>query len=450
MNILVVFITRVNHSDYSNIRLRDCINKLDDLFDYAGQLGHKVVALTDHESISGWVKAEKAAKKLKEKYPELKVVLGNEIYLCRNGLNAQNYNREVDRYYHFCLYARDQEGLKQIREISTRAWMRSYMARGMRRVPTYYQDLFDIIGKNPGHVIGSTACLGGALPTQILRAQSNPNLLPKIDMWIQQMDKLFGHGNFYFEMQPSKNKDQILVNKTLLKYSIYFDIPYIITTDSHYLRKEDRVVHKAYLNAQNGDREVDDFYATTYMMDTKELESYFSYFDEAALQQAYENILKIRDSIEDFSLLRPLKIPNLKWKEHDPLMGYKERLYLYEKIPMLETFLHSEYESDQRLVEAILCGIEKHKDLQCKGAYDEINACLEDTWVSSNVNNARWSAYYLNLQNIIDICWEAGSLVGPGRGSGVGFILLYCLDITQINPLRETTRCFRWRLTQRV
>ena len=54
----------MNHSDYSNIRLRDCINKLDDLFNYAGELGHKIVALTDHESISGWVKAEKAAKKL--------------------------------------------------------------------------------------------------------------------------------------------------------------------------------------------------------------------------------------------------------------------------------------------------------------------------------------------------------------------------------------------------
>ena len=177
-----------NHTDYSNIRLRDCINKMDDLFNYAGALGHKVVALTDHESISGWVKAEKAAKKLKEKYPELKVVLGNEIYLCRNGLNANNYNREVDRYYHFILLAKDAEGAKQIREISTRAWMRSYMARGMRRVPTYYNDLFEIIGKNPGHVIGSTACLGGALPTQILRAQSNPDLIPKIDIWIHQMN----------------------------------------------------------------------------------------------------------------------------------------------------------------------------------------------------------------------------------------------------------------------
>ena len=434
-----------NHSDYSNIRLRDCINKLDELFNYAGELGHKVVALTDHESISGWVKAEKAAKKLKEKYPDLKVILGNEIYLCRNGLNAQNYNKEVDRYYHFILLAKDAIGARQIREISTRAWMRSYMARGMRRVPTYYNDLFEIIGKNPGHVIGSTACLGGALPTQILRSKTNPSLIPKIDIWIEQMDKLFGHGNFYLEMQPSKNKDQIDVNQQLYEYAQFFDLPFIITTDSHYLRKEDRIVHKAYLNAQNGDREVDDFYATTYMMGTEELESYFKYFSSDVLQMAYENILKIRDSIEDYSLLRPLKIPNLKWKpiEKEPdAWGYEE---MCMKIPMLWTFAESPYESDRYLVKAVVHGIDTHPDLQNKEAYDEINACLEDTWVSSNVNNARWSAYYLNLQNIIDICWEAGSLVGPGRGSGVGFILLYCLDITQINPLRETTKCFRWR-----
>ena len=43
--------------------------------------------------------------------------------------------------------------------------MRAYTARGQMRVPTYYNDLFEVIGSNPGHVIGSTACLGGALAT---------------------------------------------------------------------------------------------------------------------------------------------------------------------------------------------------------------------------------------------------------------------------------------------
>ena len=164
------------------------------------------------------------------------------------------------------------------------------MARGMRRVPTYYQDLFDIIGENPGHVIGSTACLGGALPTQILRAQNDSSIWQKLDIWIQQMDNLFGHGNFYFEMQPSNNKEQIIVNKRLYMYAQEYHIPFIITTDSHYLKKEDRIVHKAYLNAQNGDREVDDFYATTYMMNTSELESFFSYMPREALDEAYINI----------------------------------------------------------------------------------------------------------------------------------------------------------------
>ena len=316
--------------------------------------------------------------------------------------------------------------------------MRSYMARGMRRVPTYYNDLFEIIGADPGHVIGSTACLGGALPTQILKGTSEA----KLGTWITQLKNLFGEGNFYLEMQPSKNSEQIIVNKRLLDYSKTYDVPYIITTDSHYLKKEDRVVHKAYLNAQNGEREVDEFYATTYMMGTEELESFFKYMTEEQIQAAYQNILKIRDSIEDYSLLRPLKIPNLKWKKFPHYMDCR---FWYSAIPMLQTFSESEYESDEELAFAIIDGINRHPDLQNQEAYDEINACLEDTWTSSEVNKARWSAYYLNLQNIIDICWEAGSLVGCGRGSGVGFILLYCLDITQINPLRENTRTFRWR-----
>ena len=385
---------------------------------------------------------EEHYQKIKKDNPDFKVIRGNEIYLCRNGLNASNYNREVDKYYHFILLAQDRIGAQQIMEISTRAWMRSYMARGMRRVPTYYHDLFEIIGSNPGHVIGSTACLGGALPTQILRSYQNPDLRPKIDKWIRQMDSLFGHGNFYFEMQPSKDKDQIKVNIELLGYSQKYSIPYIITTDSHYLTKTDRVIHKAYLNAQNGDREVDDFYATTYMMDTKELESYFDYFGEKTLQTAYQNILNIANKCEDFSLKKPLKIPELKWKDFE---HYIDCRYYFSAIPMLQTFLESEYESDEELAYAVVDGIKRHPDLQNEEAYNEINACLEDTWVSSNVNNARWSAYYLNLQNIIDICWDAGSIVGPGRGSGVGFILLYCLDITQINPLREKTKTYRFR-----
>lgn len=372
------------------------------------------------------------------------MIRGNEIYLCRNGLNAQNYNKDYDKYYHFILLAKNAKGHEQIRQISTLAWRRSYMARGMRRVPTYYQDLIDIIGEEKGNVIGSSACLGGALPTQLLkyRQTKSEELWNKILLWIKQMDNLFGHGDFYFELQPSKNPEQIYVNRKLIELSEELDIPYIITTDTHYLKKEDRTVHKAYLNAQNGDREVDDFYATTYLMGTEELESYLE-LTECELKVAYDNIRRLGAKCEDYSLLRPLKIPQLPWKD---LGNYQiDQKYWISEIPQLENFWNSDYDGDQELADAICLRLESDEKLQSEEIYLAVDECLRMTWLSSEVNNTHWSAYYLNLQKIIEECWNAGTLVGPGRGSGVGFNLLYLLDITQICPQWETVQTFPWR-----
>ena len=433
-----------NHTQYSNLRLRDCIIKEEDLIKYAVELGHEVVAITDHDAVCNAVKVEKIYKKIKKDHPDFKVILGNEIYLCRNGLNATNFNREFDKYYHFVLLAKDAIGHQQIREISTRAWRRSYMARGMRRVPTYYQDLFDIIGANPGHVIGSTACLGGALPTQLLKLAQSPSveLYDKIVNWAQQMNNLFGEGNFYFELQPSASKDQTYVNRKLIELSTLTGIPYIITTDSHYLKKDDASIHKAYLNSQNGDREVDDFYATTYMMDTEELEKYLDLTEEE-LESAYNNIYHIKEMCEDYSLLKPLKIPQLMWRD---LGSYTiDKRFWGSQIPYLNQFWDSSYEGDRELADTIILKLQEDERLQDQKIYEAINECLEMTWISSEVNKTHWSAYYLNLQKIIDECWSAGTLVGCGRGSGVGFILLYLLGITQINPQWESTQTFAWR-----
>ena len=436
-----------NHTDFSNLRLRDCIIKTEDLIDTALSLGHSVLAITDHEAVSNAIKAQKYYYKKKKDNPDFKLILGNEIYLCRNGLNASNFNRENDKYYHFVLLAKDAIGHKQIREISTRAWLRSYMSRGMRRVPTYYQDLLDIIGKNPGHVIGSTACLGGALGTQLLKYRSNNDegLYDRILGWTQKMASIFGEGNFYLEMQPSHNKEQIYVNEMILRISEELSIPYIITTDSHYARPEDRPIHKAYLNSQNGDREVDDFYATTYLMTTEELEAYMT-IPEECLQTAYQNIKKITDSCEDYDLKKPLKIPRLKWKDDgNYTIDHNDQIEWWGKIPELRKFWESDYEGDNELADKIVLRMRGDEFLENQEAYDEVNECLRMTRISSEKNKAHWSAYFLNLQQIIEECWNAGTLIGPSRGSGGGFILLYLLGITQINPLRESTKLFNWR-----
>lgn len=433
-----------NHTHMSNLRLRDCIIKEKDLIQRAIDLGHSVVAITDHETIAGAVRVEKLYNEVRKRNIPLKIILGNEIYLCRDGLNSTNFIAGEDAYYHFILLAKDRTGFQQLCELSTRAWTRSYMARGMRRVPTYYNDIIEIIGQNPGHVIGSTACLGGFLAKKIMQYKESPSeeLWNKILNWCKLMESVFGgKENFYLELQPSATEEQTYVNSMLIKISKILDIDYIITCDSHYLTKEDREIHKIYLKAQDGDREVDSFYATTYLMDTEDLVNHLD-LSEKEIEKGFENILKIQNSCSNYSILKPLKIPSLKWNEYSDI----EVSELWkQRIPYFKTFLESDFEGDNLLVKAVIDGIQKHKDLQNQKSYDEINENLKTTWESSLVNKAHWSAYYLNLQKIIDLCWEAGSIVGPGRGSGVGFLLLYCLGITQINPLVEETKTFAWR-----
>lgn len=431
-----------NHTDMSNQRLRDSINRYNELIDYAIELGHDVIAFTEHETVSNAIKIEKYYKKIKENHPSFKVILGNEIYLCRDNLSQENFIVGEDKYYHFILLAKDAIGHQQIRELSSRAWKRSWMNGKMRRVPTYYQDLKEVVAANPGHVIGSTACLGGFLDSAILKYYNNELSREKIIQWCLYIQSIFGKDNFFLEMQPSASIEQTVANKEIYRISQELDIPFIISTDSHYCTKEDAPIHKAFLNAQEGEREVDTFYATTYMMGTEELESYFSYFDSGVLQKAYQNILKIKKACEDYSLLKPLKIPSLQWRHPKTQAISSEWI---KRIPNLQTFIDSSFDGDNILAKLIIDKLVSDVRLQTQEIYDEINDNLRITWTSSEVNKTHWSAYFLNLQKVIDVCWSAGTLIGCGRGSGVGFLLLYILEITQVNPLWENTKTASWR-----
>lgn len=440
-----------NHTEYSNETLRDCINTVPGLIDLAIELGHECVAITDHETISSYIKAEKYYKKIKEKNPDFKLIRGNEIYLTRNGLTAKNYDRTKDRYFHFILLARDLEGYKQICQLSTRAWQRSYMSRRQRRRPTYYQDLKDIVKPNQGHLIASSACLGSQLDKFILQYMDTGDIdyYVTAKKWCKYIVDIFGEGNFYLELQPSNSKEQIFVNQTLLMIAEDLNLKYIITTDSHYGRPEDASIHEAFLNAQDGDREVKSFYATTYMMKDEEVRGFLKYMSDDQIEAAYEAIREIKDKCEDFSILKPLKIPSLPWRDFHART--EEEINEYIKLmPELEKFLNSPHMADRELFFAVIDGVKKHEDLQNEEAYKALNECLAMTWESSQVNKAQWSAYFLNLQKIIDECWNAGTLVMPARGSGMGFVLLYALDIIQINCLREKTRTYPWRLTDSI
>lgn len=441
-----------NHTDEgSNLRLRDTINKVSELINYAHEIGLKGICLTEHESITSSLSGIKYYYNHKDEpgWENFKVGFGNEIYLCNRDVNAEN--KKGQRYPHFVLLALDEFGHKGIRELSTNSWINNSFMNVMMRVPTYYDELEEMLCKYKGHIVGSTACLGGALPCKLLQLreerytqEEKHNIWDACVGWIEYMNEIFGKGYFFLELQPSPKEEQIFVNKCLVKLAEQTGVNYIISTDAHYLKKEDREFHKIYLESQDGDREVDDFYDTTYVMTPEEIHSYM---DESlgynTVQKGLDNTMLIYDMVQMYDIRKPLRIPYVPFNTNEPDKQLYEKYY--SLIQHLDYFYNSNYESDRHLCREILNELERKPEELCnQETYEAIAECLESLIIASDKMNVRWSAYLLDVQDIISLLWKV-SLVGCGRGSGVGFILNYILNITQINPLREKTKTYPWR-----
>ena len=452
-----------NHDDSSNSRLVDSINKVEDLLQYGFDLGLEGVAITDHETLNAHLRAikfieKKRARKdnetaeeaaIREKWEKFKLILGNEIYLCRNGLNAENYNKEKDSFYHFILLAVDEIGHKQLRQLSTRAYEHSFIKTRMRRVPTYYKDLEEIVQPNPGHIIASSACLGSYLDKTILKIlKTEDKDFSIIYAWIEYIQSIFGKENFFLELQPAPSKEQIIVNEVLLRLSQELTIPAIITTDSHFLRKEDRELHKAFLLSKDGEREdIDAFYAYAYMMSENEIHKYMDkYHSPEIVQQLLDNTRLIGSRITEYDLRKPFKLPYLPSKE-DMIIA-QENISLPLALPEIWTkFAESSEAADRVFLKRILNRCNSQPEYYwTQERIKRMTIELETVWNATLKQNIIWSKYFLQVADYIKIAWEEGdTLVGPGRGSGVGFYLNYLLDIIQIDPMVEKVPLFYWR-----
>ena len=394
------------HTCHSNYRLRDSIIRVPDLITRHKELGYAGCVYTEHESLGSHLEAEKFFTTIKDtpEYKDFKVAYGNEIYLCPDYVTSENVGHNI--YPHFILIALDSLGHKALRELSTIAWTKNSFYSVMYRVPTYYSDLEKILEKYKGHLVGSSACLGGILPRKILEYRSLENidiihaqeLWGQIKDWINYMVEIFGKGYFFLEMQPNPHEDQIYVNKKLYRLSQETEVSFVISFDEHYLKKEDRDIHRAYLKASDGDREVDEFYASTYIMSQEEVHEFMDeYLGTDVVQQGMDNTMLIYDKVQYYSLKNELRIPYLPFDLSEP----DENLFNKYKneIDLLDYFYHSEYPSDRHMTRELLNSIERNAHYQCQKGYDAIQECLSSIKISSEVNKVRWSAYLMQVRD---------------------------------------------------
>lgn len=282
--------------------------------------------------------------------------------------------------------------------------------------------------------------------------------------------------DFYLELQPSNQPDQVYVNKELIKLGKKLNIKWIITTDSHYKSLADRKVHKAYLNSKDGEREVDDFYATTYLMEKEIIISYLINnqitFEDAVL--ALSNTKEIYDKCQYYTLEKGYQIPKInvsqklsKLKNDEDILNLISNINL-DEYGSIKEFLLTNNEQDCYYVYSSLKGL-IDKEIKEKGkssikvyiddkdnllkplptvkyslndALKRINSECEELFEISKELKANLSQYYISMQQIIDLVWTDGdSFVGPGRGSVGCWYTAYLMDITDTNAME-------WNLPQ--
>ena len=436
-----------SHSEFSNIRLLDCINKIPMLIDRAIEIGLSGIALTDHECLCGHPEANFYAQKLLNEHPNFKVALGNEIYLTPTREMGQ-------KYYHFILIAKNKIGHKALRELSSTAWMNSYWDRGLERVATTYQDLENIVNKYPNSLIATTACLGGEVSTQVLnliKAEKHNdtdeitkahNDIVNFILWCQKLFK----DDFYIECAPGQSSEQIAVNKRLKSVAAAFKCKMVLGSDAHYLTKEDRFVHKAYLNSKGGEREVDSFYEYAYLQDENEIKENIAP-SELDYDELVNNSYEIYNKIENYSIAHKQTIPkvpvenfiinhtNADFHKHYPVLAS-----MYESEDMYKRYWVNE--CVKNLVD---------KGLNTKEEYVqrlEEEADIKET-ISEKLETNMFR-YPIVLQHYVDLFWDCGSTVGAGRGSSCSGLNHYLLGITQLDPIKWDLPFWRYLNKERI
>ncbi len=438
-----------SHSEFSNIRLLDCINRPKDMLITAAALGYHGLTITDHECLSSHVKFLQLEKELKEKGKipkDFKVGLGNEIYLT-------NTRDKSQKYFHFILIAKDTIGHRALRELSSKAWYNSYYDRGMERVPTLKSELQEIVRKYPGHLIASTACLGGELATlthELIIAEKAKNneeinrIKSQIFDFISFCKDLFGT-DFYIEIAPAKSTDQILFNERVKGIAQGLGVKMIFATDAHYLTEKDRTVHKAYLNSKDGDREVDDFYRYAHLMDNEEAYSNLPGYSLNEFSEMCANTIEIMNKITTYDIFHNPIIPEVAVQDYPKTSAWEWEMYPTITKLLASDEIQERYWVNQCISKLVEINLDGNKTY-CERL--ETEARVIDI-IGQKLGNCLFS-YFNTFQHYIDLFWECGSLSGPGRGSSVCFLSNYLLGITQLDPVEWELDYWRFLNEERV
>ena len=376
------------HTEYS---LLDGCAKISELADKALELGQDAVAITDHGVMYG---AVEFYTQLKNK--GVKPIIGCEVYVAARS-RFMKEGKLDNSGHHLVLLCKNEVGYKNLCYMVSESFINGFYTRP--RID------MELLRQHHEGLIALSACVAGKIPQLILSGnmeEAEKSALEFIDV--------FGE-DFYLEVQNHGLDDERKVAYGIRLISEKYDIPMVATNDVHYVNREDSDIQAILMCIQTNNVITD---GKPFGFETDEF--YFKSADEmralfASYKGAIENTVKIADKCNfDFEFDK-LHLPDFK---SDDGLTHKEKL-------RRDAYLGFEARAESGRFDFSL------------HSRDEYVARIE--YELSVIDKMGFNAYYLIVSDFVNYSKSMGIPVGPGRGSGAGSLVAFCVGITDVDPI---------------
>ena len=383
------------HTQFS---LLDGAARITDLIRRAKSTGQTALAITDHGVMYGVVDFYKACKK-----EGVKPLIGMETYVAPRSMTDREGSQDRE-YAHLILLCKNETGYQNLMFLSSEAFLRGF----------YYKPRidYDLLSQHAEGLVCLSACLAGDIPQALLAGRYDDALA-----YAKRLQGMFGE-DFYIELQNHGIPEQLQILPGLRQIARDIGAKCVATNDVHYVSPDDAEAQDVLLCIQT-QRFVDEpdrmrmegnqFYLKSAEEMLRALPD-----DAEALETTAEIVEKCNLEIE----FGKRRLPEFTAPDGMPNASYLRKLTdegLKKKLPQADGSVRERLEYELGVIEQM-------------GFVD----------------------YFLIVWDFIHFAKMNSIMVGPGRGSGAGSLVAYCLDITDVDPLKYNLLFERFLNPERI
>ena len=367
------------HTEFSML---DGLSRIEDLVVRNKQLGMDSLAITDHGGMYGAIDFYQIARK-----HGVKPIIGCEMYVAPDSRHERNSNNKSP--YHMTVLSQDERGYDNLVKLVSKSNLEGF----------YYKPRIDreILEQHSEGLIVLSGCPSGEIPRAI--TQGDMDKARDAAAWYKELLD----GRYFLELMSHGDVPELpQINQGLMELHRQLDIPVVATNDSHYTEKEHASLQDILICVQTNTniedegrlKMAEDSY---YLRSPQEMAALWAEVPDAITNT--QRIAEMCDLKLDFSRMRlpEYPVPN----------GITADEYL-----------------------AQICYEELTKRIPTAGESERARLAYE----LDVIRQTQFPDYFLVVWDIAKFVHERDIFFAV-RGSAAASLVLYCLGVTDVNPL---------------